>query len=64
MSGALDTGLDRTEATIGKVYPEEVKKKALELDRLDDKTSYAEVDQDLGIPGETIRHWVQCRRRN
>lgn len=46
---------------MGKIYPEEVKKKAVELYRLDDKTTYAEVGRDLGgISGETVRNW--CRQ--
>ena len=45
---------------MGKVYPEEVRNKAVELYRLDDKTTYADVGRDLGIPAETIRNW--CRR--
>jgi transposase len=46
---------------MGKIYPEEVKKKAVQLYRLDDKTTYAEVGRDLGgISGETVRNW--CRQ--
>jgi transposase len=45
---------------MGKVYPEEVRKKAVELYRLDPETTYAEVGRDLGISGETIRNW--CRQ--
>ena len=46
---------------MGKVYPEEVKRKAVELYRLDEQTTYAEVGRDLGgISGETIRNW--CRQ--
>jgi transposase len=44
---------------MGKVYPEEVKNKAVELYRLDEQTTYAEVGRDLGISAETIRNW--CR---
>ena len=47
---------------MGKVYPEEVKNKAVELYRLDDKTTYADVGRDLGIPAETIRNWVLLTR--
>ncbi len=43
-----------------KIYPEELKRKAVELYRLDDKTTYAEVGRDLGVSGETIRNW--CRQ--
>ena len=50
---------------MGKVYPEEVRNKAVELYRLDEETSYAQVGRDLGgIPAETIRNWVLCRRRH
>ena len=46
---------------MGKVYPEEVKRKAVELYRLDDEVTYAQVGRDLGgISGETIRNW--CRQ--
>jgi transposase len=45
---------------MGKIYPEDVKKKAVELYRLDPETTYAEVGRDLGISGETIRNW--CRQ--
>ena len=46
---------------MGKVYPEEVKKKAVELYRMDPETTYAEVGRDLGgISGETVRNW--CRQ--
>ena len=46
---------------MGKVYPEEVKRKAVELYRLDDDVTYAQVGRDLGgISGETVRNW--CRR--
>ena len=47
---------------MGKVYPEEVKRKAVELYRLDDDVTYAQVGRDLGgISGETIRNWCLCR---
>ena len=49
---------------MGKVYPEEVRSKAVELYRLDEKTSYAEVGRDLGIPAETIRNWVRAAERD
>jgi transposase len=46
---------------MGKVYPEEVKRKAVELYRLDDEVTYAQVGRDLGgISGETVRNW--CRQ--
>ena len=46
---------------MGKVYPEELRQKAVELYRLDDHVTYAQVGRDLGgIPGETIRNW--CRQ--
>jgi hypothetical protein len=43
---------------MGKFYPEEVKNKALELNRLDEKTTYADVGRDPEISPERIRHWV------
>lgn len=50
---------------MGKIYPEEIKKKAVQLYRLDDKTTYAEVGRDLGgISGETIRNWVRQADRD
>ena len=45
---------------MGKIYPEELKKKAVELYRLDPKTTYAQVGRDLGVSGETVRNW--CRQ--
>ena len=46
---------------MGKVYPDELKQKAVQLYRLDDTVTYAQVGRDLGgIPGETIRNW--CRQ--
>lgn len=46
---------------MGKIYPEDVKQKAVELYRLDDKVTYAQVGRDLGgISGETVRNW--CRQ--
>ena len=46
---------------MGKVYPDELKKKAVELYRMDDDVTYAQVGRDLGgISGETIRNW--CRQ--
>jgi transposase len=50
---------------MGKIYPEDVKKKAVELYRLDEKTTYAEVGRDLGgISGETVRNWVRQADRD
>lgn len=49
---------------MGKVYPEEVRSKAVELYWLDDKTSYADVGRDLGIPAETIRNWCRAADRD
>lgn len=46
---------------MGKRYPEELRTKAVELYRMDDEVTYAQVGRDLGgIPGETIRNW--CRQ--
>jgi transposase len=45
---------------MGKIYPEELKKKAVELYRLDERTTYADVGRDLDVSGETIRNW--CRQ--
>ena len=50
---------DRTEDRMGKVYPEELKKKAVELYRLDEQTTYAEVGRDLDVSGETVRNWAR-----
>ena len=45
---------------MGNVYPDELKKKAVELYRLDDDVTYAQVGRDLGgISGETVRNWVR-----
>jgi transposase len=50
---------------MGKIYPEDVKKRAVELYRLDEKTTYAEVGRDLGgISGETVRNWVRQADRD
>ena len=50
---------------MGKVYPEEIKRKAVELYRLDDEVTYAQVGRDLGgISGETIRNWVRQANRD
>lgn len=50
---------------MGKVYPEEIKRKAVELYRLDDEVSYAQVGRDLGgISGETVRNWVRQADRD
>lgn len=43
---------------MGKVYPEEFRRQAVELYRLDDETSYADVANDLGCSAESIRAWV------
>ena len=45
---------------MGKIYSEEVKRKAVELYRLDEETTYAQVGRDLGISAETVRNW--CRQ--
>ena len=46
---------------MGKFYPEGIKRKAVELYRLDDDVTYAQVGRDLGgISGETVRNW--CRQ--
>jgi transposase len=49
---------------MGKVYPEELKKKAVELYRLDERTTYAEVGRDLDVSGETVRNWVRQANRD
>ena len=50
---------------MGKVYPEEIKRKAVELYRLDDEVTYAQVGRDLGgISGETVRNWVRQADRD
>ena len=49
---------------MGKVYPEELKRKAVELYRLDEATTYAEVGRDLDISAETIRNWCRAADRD
>jgi len=49
---------------MGKVYPDEVKSKAVELYRLDEQTTYADVGRDLGISAETIRNWCRSADRD
>jgi transposase len=50
---------------MGKIYPDEIKNKAVKLYRLDEETTYAEVGRDLGgISGETIRNWVRQAARD
>jgi transposase len=49
---------------MGKIYPEEVKRKAVELYRLDEETTYAEVGRDLGVSGEAVRNWVRRADRD
>jgi len=44
--------------TLGKVYPDEVRRRAVELYRLDERTTYVEVGRDLGgISGEAVTNW-------
>ena len=42
---------------MGKIYPEEYRREAVELYRLDGIT-YAEVGRKLGVSGEAVRNWV------
>lgn len=43
---------------MGKVYPPEFRRQAVELYRLDEETSYAEVARDMGCSAESVRAWV------
>ena len=43
---------------MGKVYPPEFRRRAVELYRLDEETSYADVARDLGCSAESVRAWV------
>lgn len=44
---------------MGKTYPEEFRRKAVELYRLDEDATYAEVARDLECSAETLRNWVR-----
>lgn len=44
---------------MGKIYPEEFRRKAVELYRLDEDATFAEVARDLGCSGEAVRNWVR-----
>lgn len=44
---------------MGKTYTPEFRKQAVELYRLDETTTYADVARDLGCSAEAIRHWVR-----
>ena len=41
-----------------KVYPPEFRRRAVELYRLEEETSFADVARDLGCSAETVRVWV------
>ena len=49
---------------MGKVYPQEFRDKAVELYRLDEKTTVRDVAEDMGCSTEAVRNWVLCRRRH
>ena len=42
---------------MGKIYPEEYRREAVELYRLGG-TTYAAVGRKLGVSGEAVRNWV------
>lgn len=44
---------------MGKVYPEEFRRQAVELYRLDDDASYADIARDMGCSSESVRAWVR-----
>lgn len=44
---------------MGKVYDPEFRRKAVELYRLDEDSTYAEVARELGCSAEAIRNWVR-----
>jgi len=48
---------------MGKIYPQEYRREAVELYRLGG-TTYAAVGRKLGVSGEAVRNWVLCRRRH
>lgn len=43
---------------MGKIYPEDFRRKAVELYRLDDDATYSQVAQDMGCSSEAVRNWV------
>lgn len=43
---------------MGKIYPEEFRRQAVELYRLDDDATYAQVARDVGCSPEALRQWV------
>lgn len=44
---------------MGKVYPEEFREQAVELYRLDEEMTYAQVARDMGCSSESVRAWVE-----
>lgn len=44
---------------MGKVYPQEFRDKAVELYRLDEKTTVRDVAEDMGCSTEAVRNWVK-----
>ena len=61
-AGALVT--NGTEETVGKVCPDEFKRQAVELYRLHEATTYADVSRDLAISAETIHNWCRAADRD
>lgn len=55
---------NRMEGTMGKVDPEELRSKAVELYRLDPDATYAQIGRDLGVSGEAVRNWVRQADRD
>ena len=49
---------------MGKVYSPEFRRKAVELFRLDDETTYVDVARELGCSAEAIRNWVRQADRD
>lgn len=44
---------------MGKTYSEDFRRKAVELYRLDDDATFAQVARDMGCSGEAVSQWVK-----
>ena len=44
---------------MGKIYTPEFRRKAVELYRLDDEMTYAQIARDMGCSSEAVRNWVE-----
>ena len=44
---------------MGKVYPPEYRQQAVELYRLDESTTFADVAREMGCSSEAVRAWVR-----